>query len=166
MTTPTRLQGDLTVVGNLSASTMTMPAGSVTNAAIIASAGIAASKLQHQFEVVYAQVATVAAANEQKVVHVVRGVTATLLDFAAGAVTAYGAASSCVFDLLKNGTTILTGTITLDNTTAAYVLKSPAGYTSTALVVGDVLTVKVSGDTGANHALGLFARVSLLEDAA
>jgi hypothetical protein len=165
MASPDIIRNDVVFTGNIAPATITQPPGSITDASIAAAAKVQASKLQHQFEALYAQVSTVNAAAERKVLHVVRGATGTLLDFGAGSVTAAQAGSSCVVDLLKNGTTILSATNTLDNGKANFALVSPAGYSSTALVVGDVLEVEVKTVVGANPPKGVFARLAHVEDA-
>jgi hypothetical protein len=165
MASPTVFRGDVVVSGNVSAGTETIPLGAVGDPQVAVGARIQASKLQHQFEPVYSQTSTVNAAADRKVLHVVRGATGTLLDFGAGSITAAQAGSSCVVDLLKNGTTILTATVTLDNAKANFGVISPAGYTSTSLVVGDVLEVQVKTIVGGNPPVGVFARLALVEDA-
>ena len=135
------------------------------NAAVQAAAGINASKLEHQYQPVVSQALGVDAASEARVIHVVKGATADVVAFRAGAVTPAGATTTVTVDLKKNGTTILSGVITLDNSQAAYELESAAGFTSTDLVTGDVLTVHFAL-TGSNEPQGCFAQLIVREDAA
>lgn len=163
----TIIQGDVYVNGNLAGKTQTLPANSVGNAQVASLAGIAASKLQHQYDPVYRQESTAAAAVGRQVLHVVYGATAQILAFRVGAVAAATGNATATIDLKKNGASILTATITLDSTTAAYVLKTPAGFTSTALVAGDVLEAHVTAVNAGTGVLaaGLFAQLLLAEDA-
>jgi hypothetical protein len=157
---------DLYLGGNFSCKQFTPPSGCITDAAILGAAGVQASKLQHQHQQRYAQNSTTTGAADQQVLHVVRGATATILELKVGAITAAVGAATATFDLLKNGTTILTATAVLGSGTANFATISPAGYTSTSLVTGDVLELKVTVAAGGGTiAKGLFALLSLREDA-
>ena len=167
MPNPTTFYTDVSVIGQLRATGFSPPPSSVGDPALVGGPGayVQAAKLQQRFEDVYAQASTASAAADQRVVRVVRGATAALLDFGVGAVTGAGAASNAVVDLLKNGASVLTAAVTLDNTTAPYALKSGA-LSVTACAAGDVLEVRVTSVSGANLAKGLFARLALNEDPA
>ena len=159
--------GNLYVNGNLASKTFTPASGSIKNSSIEASAGIAASKLQHRFRVGHAQVHGSNASAERRVCHVVRGATATINSMRAGNVVAATGDSTVTIDLKKNGSTILSATIQLDTGNAAYALEAPSGFTSTALVQGDVLEIvqTVSAGTG-TLPQGVFTVVEIDEDAA
>lgn len=161
------IESDVYVNGSLYAKTFTMPSGVVVNDSVSATAAIAASKLQHQHQITtpLTDHATDAAV-VRKVLHRVKGATATLVEFGVGATVAAGSATTVTVDLLKNGSSILSATISLDIATSAFTLKTPSGYTSTALVAGDVLEVNVSAVTGANEPKGLFTALTIREDAA
>jgi hypothetical protein len=162
-----RLETDLHIAGRLSAQSFSPPASSITSAAIAtpSGTGIEASKLQHQhqhIETLVVHGATPAAI--RKTIHVVVGATATLVQFQAGPITAISSGTVTI-DLLKNGTTILSATISLTSVTGtAYAKVSPSGYTSTALVVDDVLEVNqtVSAPVGGG---GLWCQLTIREDA-
>lgn len=161
------VEGDLLVRGALVAQSLPIPANAVTDASIQAGAGVQYTKVQQQRSKVLAlSDHTVDAAVTRKVIHRVRGATGTLLKFGVGATQAAGASSSATVDLKKNGSTVLTATITLDNTTSGYTLKEAAGFTSAALVTGDVLEVDVTAVSGANKPKGLFAFLETKEDPA
>lgn len=163
------LQGDYYINGNLATKTFTPPSGSIENSHIEAAAGIDASKLEHRFRVGHAQAHGSAAAAERRVIHVVRGATATINSMRAGVVVIAVGDSTVSVNLYKNGSSILTGgtPITLSSADAAFALDSPGGFTSTALVQGDVLEVvqTVSAGTG-TLPQGVFSVVELDEDAA
>lgn len=159
-------QGDYLVTGALVANSVNSRTGSITDAMIAALAGLQASKLQHQYEPEYAQTFASNATVERKVVHVVRGASATLVEFQVGASTAAIGAATATIDLLKNGSTMLTAAVSLTSATAAFALLAGT-LASTALVAGDVLEVNVSAAVagGGTLAKGLFAEFTIREDA-
>ena len=132
--------GDVQIAGTLTPAAINMPNGSVKAAAISGGPGqyLSAAYQGQQYQKEYKQVSTANAATDQQVIHVVRGATAVIQDFAVGAIQACTGTGNAVFDLLKNGASILTGTITLGSGTAAYALLSGT-LASTSLVAGDVL---------------------------
>ena len=137
--------GDLYVTGSLVANAMNLPASAIGDTQVQTAANLSASKLEHQHQetVVLCDHATAAAAKRVQM-HRVYGATATLIKFGVVASAAAVGDSTITVTLKKNGTSILTASITLDSGTAAFVLKEPAGYTSTALVVGDVLEAEIT----------------------
>lgn len=158
-------QGDLFVNGTFYASTMVLASSSVTDTTVQAAANIAASKLEHQYEITYAQESATDAAAGAWAVHVVKGTTGAIVDFRVGVVVAAAVAGNVIIDLLKNGSSILSSTITLDSGDAAYSLTQPAGYSSTALAAGDVLEVKIVS-AAATKPKGVFAQLVVTEKAA
>lgn len=158
---------DIYVAGNISSKTWTPPAASVTDAAIVGAAGVQASKLQHQYEDTYVNTnAATTAASEQKVLRVICGLTGILTDFKAGCVVVCAGAATITVDLWKNGSTILTAVITLNNTQSARQLVTAAGFTSNTVAVGDVLEVNVVATAGGGTiGKGCFARLNMREDA-
>lgn len=141
------IDGPLRVRGRVTPEFLDVPAETITNQAVSSSAAIAATKLQHEHHRTYAQESGTAAADETRVVHVVRGATATLVGVAAGAVgPAIGDATVSV-DLKKNGVSMLTAPIELSSSQSAYELVAGA-FASGALVQGDVLEVEITGTAG------------------
>jgi hypothetical protein len=163
----TILDGDVNVLGTLSPRTFTLPINSVTDTSVVAGAALSASKLQHQHQkvAVLCDHATNAAVKRVQI-HKVYGTTGTILQFGVVASVAAGAATTITVDLKKNGSSILSATITLDNGTAAYALKQPAGFTSTSLVVTDILEADITAVSGANLPKGVSCHLVLREDAA
>ena len=70
---PSIFDDDLTVRGTLTASTISLGAGDVTNAAVSATADIAATKVRHQFPITYATDTGSAVAAAERVLHIARG---------------------------------------------------------------------------------------------
>ena len=159
------LPNNLHVQGVLSSKTYTPVAGSITDAAIVAAAGIAASKQEHRFSKGYAQESATACADEIRVVHAVHGATGLIVAFEAGLVVPPDTTDTVAIDLLVNGASVLTAPIALTSATAA---RTPVvgAIATAALAVGDVVEIKFDVTVVAGtHALGVFANVLLNEDA-
>jgi len=140
-------------------------AGCVKKETIEESAGVEATKLEHQHRCIYAQEsATTAAAALDEVIHVVKGANGTLKTFAAGNVVANIGAATITVDLHKNGVSILDAAIVLDNTDLTYIPR--AGVIDTeAVVADDVLEVVVTAaDGGGTIGKGVFAYLDIHED--
>jgi len=98
--------------------------------------------------------------------HVFRA-SGTILSIAAGSIVANVGDSEVTFDLKKNGTTVLTGVITLTSTHTAYEIVAGV-LSATSADAGDVLTLVVTATdgVGSGHALatGCFAELRVNED--
>jgi hypothetical protein len=159
-----RVQGSLSVTGRLTASQFDLPADSVNNAHVVATAAIAATKLQHRNPHRYSQPNTAATA-ETRVLHRCYGLTGTVVAVHAGSIVAAIGAATVTVDIKKNGTTILSAVITLDNANSAYV--GEAGTLSvTSLAQGDVLTAVLTATAGGGTLpTGVYVEVIVDEDA-
>jgi len=164
MGTPLNIPTDVVISGTLYAQNMVIPAASVGNSQIPAAAAIDASKVMHQHRAVYTQgSSSTTAAADTKVIFTVYGTSGTIIAFRAGAVVPNVGAATCTVDLRKNGTTVLSAVITLNNTQTARQLVSGA-VTTTAVASGDVLEVVVTATAGGGTlAQGLFASVTVNE---
>lgn len=162
----TPLASDLHVVGNLSAQTFTPPSGSITNASVVALAGIAASKLQKRTYAQYAQLHGTAATTVRIVIHRVKGATGTINSFKClTSVLNIGAATISV-QLKKNGSNILSSATVLDTGNTAFIAEDAAGFTSSALVAGDVLEVDITATAGGGTlGQGFYCVAEIDEDA-
>lgn len=163
---PNRIEGNVHIDGQLSCKTLNIPSGTVNDDDVAADAAIAASKLGHQFQLTYGQPNT-AATTETRVVHVVHGAAGEIRAFEAGSIAVAVGDSTVTLDLQKNGTTVLTGVITLDSGNTARVTEAgtidPAQDT---LADGDVLEIVITATVGTGTLpTGLFASVKLREDA-
>jgi hypothetical protein len=158
-----RLNDSLHVAGTLSSDTLVIPAGTLVNAGVSSIAAIGAEKLDHQHQRVYAQNGTAASATQ--VIHYTVGTTGTVYEFKAGSVTACTGAATITVDLRKNGTTMLTAVITLDNANTAYIAEAGT-LSATAVVAGDVLTVVIVATAGGGTlGTGLFVHCKIREKA-
>lgn len=157
------INNDLYVNGKFAAKEMTLPSNVVANANVVAAADIDAVKLEHQYEKVLNQNGTAVA--DTRAIHLVYGATGSVVAFKAGSVVACTGNATITVDLKKNGTTMLSAVITLDNANTAYVAEAGT-LAGTVLVAGDVLTVVVAVNAGTGAlGTGLFAEVVLREDA-
>ncbi len=136
---------DVIIGGTLSGEVIVPSDGTVTGDSVSAVDGdqIPASKLRHANCHRYAQDSTTAATVERRVLHRMQG-AGTLLGFQVGNVVAATGTGNAVLDLLKNGSSILTGTLTIDSTTTAYTVVVSGTFSSAALVTGDILELKVT----------------------
>lgn len=142
-----KVDGDLYVSGNLRVDSLTLPYNCVGDQQISASAGlIAYNKTQKQRACKYSQKYGTAVASERNGIHIGLGSGTITGFFAALAVPCAGAATVTV-DLLKNGTTVLSGVITFNSGVAAFASAigtiSSASYAS-----GDVYEVSVTATAG------------------
>jgi hypothetical protein len=166
VSTPIVLPTDLQILGTLTANLLNVPLGSITDTQVIASANIAATKLQKQFQENYSNTdSATSAASEQRVLHTVKGSTGTVNEFAAGAVVVLVAPATCTIDLLKNGSSILTAAVALAAGDTPRVVKFGT-FSSTSVVAGDVLEVKVTATAGGGTLpKGVFVRLTVTENA-
>lgn len=141
----------------------TLPDNAVSNAKVVAGAEIDAAKLmhQHQKEKVLSNHATSVVA--QRVgIHKAVGV-GTIVDFRADVTVAAGAGGVATIDLLKNGVSVLSAPITINDTIATYTAVvaaiASAGYT-----YGDRFDVEVAGIVGTT-AKGVVAYLTTREKA-
>ncbi len=166
MSVPTRIEGDLYVNGSLAAKTFTAPASCIGNAQVQASAGIAATKLEHQHRKAFAQESAATATDQQHVVHVADA-AGTITRFEAGVVVPPSTGGSdnrtVSFDLLVNGTTVLSAVIVIDKSNTARQAET-ATISTPDLDAGDVVEIKIDeGGAVGTQAKGAFAQVTINE---
>lgn len=125
--------------------------------------------LTYEHRVTYSQEATANSAAGIFSVYTARG-GATVVGMVASFVTAPNTVEgsngrTVTFDLLKNGTTILSATVKLNSTNTPFVAM-PVTLSSAALIAGDDLSVKVTiaGSAG-TYPLGIKACVTVREQA-
>jgi hypothetical protein len=164
------INNDLRVNGDLSARTMTLPAGSVGNTQVQAAAKVAASKLEGEFNLAHSQAGTVAAATQY--LRIIRGAAATLVAVEASVTEAVATGADRTVTVQVERSTgggafasVLTAAIVFNN--ASTLRAVVAGVLSTtALADNDIIrvTVAVAGAAGA-QATGLLVCITLREDA-
>jgi hypothetical protein len=154
---------DLYIDGAFSARTMSLANGSVTDATVAAGANISPAKLQRRLQRGYAQESATIAAAESRVIHTVFGTDGTVQQIDIGCVVPAVGDSTATVNVKKNGVSILSAAITLNNANAARVSAHPT-ISDTALAVGDVLevTITISAGTG-TLPKGVYCQVTLDE---
>lgn len=140
------IQGNVHVNGALSASQTVPSNGSVTDGAVASNANIDADKLEHRHVRSIQQERDTTAATREDFVHCALA-NGTLRVFRAAAHTVAVGAATVVFDLLKNGATVLSAPITLNSSSAA---NDPAEATiaSASYTAGDVFVLTVTATAG------------------
>jgi len=159
-----RIEGDIFVAGDLSASSMGVPELTIVDAMVATGAAIGAAKLVHQYEKNSQQESGTTATDETYVNHVAYG-AGTLQSFKVGAVTACVGAATCDIDLLKNGVTVLNAAAQLTSSITAFELVTGVIGTA-AYVAGDVFEVDIDTTAGGGtEAVGVFANAVYREAA-
>lgn len=139
---------DFHIGGNvIIAGSFALPDGSITDSKIQAGANLSAVNLEHQYEPVIELSNHATSVVAQRVPAFKAKSVGSVIGFSVDCSVPPAAAGSCTIDLKKNGASILTAPITLNDTAVANT--SVAGVISSApLVAGDRLDVEVAGVTG------------------
>lgn len=138
--------GDRYWTGQQQFANLIAPANCVGSNNFNGSDPLTTAKQYHRFRVGFAQAHGTAATNERRAVHIAAA-AGTIESFKAGPVVAASGDSTVAVDLRKNGTTVLSAVITIDNGKAAYSLT--AGTLSvTTYAAGDVLEQVVTSTPG------------------
>lgn len=157
MAGPIIVDGDLRIKGELIPDSMSIPPNTVGDAQVVSTSPIQASKLYHRIQELVTQVHGTATVARREVIYVAKA-EGNIADFFAGVVVANIGAATITVDLLKNGTTILTDTIVLDNSQAAYEIVANEGVTDDSYIAEDVFEVVVTATAGGGTlGQGLFA---------
>lgn len=147
--------GDLRVTGTLTAGSMSVPASSVGDTQVTAAADVAATKLRHLHCVdlaVFDHGTDVTGTTRRGIYRAMSA--CTVQAFEVYVTVAAGAATTVTVNLLKNGTTMLTGVVTVDSTLTAHTMLAGT-LASSALVADDILEVEVILTAGTNEPRGL-----------
>lgn len=148
MSSPTVFQGDMIVRGRFQADAFTPPDDSIGGGAINAADPIPVEKVEHQYVKTVGQVTgTAATTNAGEVIHVANGPGTIVRAFARVMVAAAGAAT-VAFDVKKNGVSILSGAMTIDNTIVAFTGNVEAAFTALDYNADDVFSVSWTATAG------------------
>jgi len=172
MSTPTKIEGDLFVNGELRSKSQVVPDGSIDNAAIAALAGLAATKLEHQHALIYSQAAGSDIVAATVPIKIIRGLSGLVVDVEVVAQTApVGGDLAFTVDVLKateaspSPDSILQSIITVDATNADYeIVQGTVDNGDMSDGETMMVAVAVSGSTG-SQGQGLVVTVTLREDA-
>ena len=156
--------GDLVVRGTLKASAFQPPNGSIGNNQVGSADPIDASKLKHQYLARLVQPSGSSATAVTQAVHHAHA-AGSVVGVEVGAVVAATGADTVTVDVKKNGTTVLSGVVTLDSSTAAYAAVLGA-VAVTAYAAGDTFTAVVTpAHSTGTLPQGLFVSLVLREGA-
>lgn len=142
------IDGDLTVRGTLAPTALNAPAGCIGDTQASGSSPLGVTKTTHRHVRTLAQVHGSAASAERRAVHRAHA-AGTVAAVRVGVVVACIGDSTITVDVQKNGTTILSAPVVIDNANAAYAVE--AGSVSVAAYVADdvfEVLVTVSAGTG------------------
>ena len=156
------IYGDTHIIGRLSAVSMAVPADSVGSDSVDADDPIQSEKLEHQYTLTHRQPGNVAAITADKI-HIARG-AGTIESVQILTHTAPAAANSYTVNVKKNGTTILSSPVTVDNSTAANDVID-ATLSVTTFVAGDYFEVAIVSAAGTSWGTGLIVQVIIRENA-
>jgi hypothetical protein len=158
------LNGNTHIDGTLTCKAFTPPANCITKTSIPVGAGIEYTKTEHLHRAVYSQPNTAATSETKAIAHVV-GATGTLLNFLAGSIAPCSGAATITIDLKKNGSSVLSAVITLDNANTARVAEAGT-ITTTGVAAGDLLEIVITATAGGGTlGTGLYVVLNWKEDA-
>lgn len=153
--------GDVIIRGSVVANTNIPSDNSITTAKIAAAANLNADKLEQRLHKTYSQPNT-AATSETRGVFVARK-TGIINELAVGSIAIAVGAATVTCDLRKNGTTILTGVVTLNSSSVARVVQT-AGFSGVLnqFVAGDFFEiVLVATAGGGTLPTGVFVQLEI-----
>lgn len=158
----TIIEGDVLVRGAFIPESFTAPAQSVSSDSIKTGANLDADKMESRIFSSHAQPNT-AATTETRSLFVARR-AGTVKSVVAGSIAAAIGDSTVTVDVKKNGTTILSAVITLDNANTARVGESGTVNVS-AFVAGDWFEVVITATVGSGTLpTGVFVSMELDQD--
>ncbi len=144
------LEGGLVVKGDLivtAGGQIGLPAGSVGDTQVTATSPLGVDKTTHQINKTYSQAhGAVVADDTGSLIHIAGNTGVVQSVKVAVRVIPIGAATVTV-DLKKNGTTVLTGVVTIDNANVAYTAEGGV-ITTPGYVAGDFFEVVVDATAG------------------
>ncbi len=150
---------DLHVNGRISADYMTLPPGAVVNASLPGTEQLDATKLRHYHYATYEQESGTTTTTGEHTIHVAR-FAGNLLQFVVGNVVACIGAATITVDVFKNGATVLSSLITLDNTNTARIVETATiDPAKLAYVAGDWFEIQITATAGGGTlGKGFFAK--------
>lgn len=144
MAAPTTIPGDCVIGGTLYVGSFVPSAGSVRDAGVASDAAIAASKLIHQHMRTTSQAGS--AVDETRVLHNANG-AGTIVGVRVSCATIPVGDATTTIDVKLNGTTILTGVVTLNSSSVLYTQQSGT-LATTSYTAGQVFTSVIDAIIG------------------
>ncbi|HUW30714.1 MAG TPA: hypothetical protein VM223_03815 [Planctomycetota bacterium] len=140
------IQGDYRYIGTLSMQTLSIPAGTILDAAVNANADIGVAKVRHLHSMTYG--ANGSAASVTIPIHCSYA-AGTIKAVKAGSIVACIGDSTVTVDVKKNGTSVLTGVITLDSDNTARIAEDGTLDTGqVTLAADDLLEIVIVATVG------------------
>lgn len=152
MGVPNQFRNGLNVQGGFACDAFNPPTGCVTDASIAAGVVgsqpnlIQTSKIWQQYSKNWSQAGT--AVTERRVIHVSYGTAGQVLALWIGCVGVPAGAATVTVNLYKNGTSILTGVVTLNSATVAYALTAASFGAGVTYATNDVFEIVVTATAG------------------
>lgn len=167
MSDSTTFQGNLIIGGTLKvAGGIVFAVNSLNGTAINPASPVPTASQTHQHTSEYSEPnATTHAAIGDKVLHACRG-NGTIKELAVGTIGLCTGTAAITIDLKKNGTTVLTGVLTLNSSNTAKLAVAASLGASLTFVSGDVLEIVTTASAGSGAVgTGFFCRLTVDEDA-
>ena len=141
-----------------------MPPGCIGDRQITPSSPIKVEKLQHRYTIVTSQPQGAPATTERRAVYRARA-PGVVSSFFAGVTVVNVGTATLTYDLLRNGTSMLTAPLVLGSTVVAYNSVSGSLVASPVFAAGDVFEVvqTASAGTGGTIGQGPFSSFSAVE---
>lgn len=161
-----QIDGDIRIVGTLVPDDIVLPDSCVTSGKVEAAANISADKLESRIYVSHAQANSAATAETRSLFVAIRdGIVNSVK---AGSIAAAIGDSTTTIDVKKNGTSILSSTITLNNSnTARTAVSGTINGAQDDLVAGDWLEVVITISAGTGTLpTGVFVQLEIDQDGA
>lgn len=164
------INGDLVVNGKVNCTQILPSQACITNAMVASPSSPAnavdTTKLRHRTIITlpFNGNSTASAATVIIPAHYVHGTAGSIVAYGVGSVTKATSDATAVYDLLKNGSSILSGTIQLDSGNTNRVIEAAPGFSSTTLAAGDCLEAKCTSATAGSGAVPVGAFFQLIID--
>lgn len=151
------INNDLAVQGHFSCKSMTAPAGSVNNGAVVSDTAIEQTKLEHRDPrwTDFGKHKTQSPVTEERIVLVAKR-AGTLESFTC-LLNVCGTTGDCDFDLKVNGVSVLSAVVNIDNADTDAAPKTGT-ISSSALAANDVVTISVTNNSS-NDGTGPYAEL-------
>lgn len=158
MSAPSVIQGNMHVVGQLSASTMALPASAVSNNNVANQAGIDATKVIHQH---HRNLQRSVPVGEEATVHLAYA-QGEIIQFSVQCRTAPASGKSYKVDLEVNGVSVLTAPITITNATTP-LARQAATLATPDYAAEDVFSILITDVAGGTLGTDLLCDLILRE---
>jgi hypothetical protein len=141
-----------------------LPASTLANESWNPSSPLAATNQQHQYAEVHGQAHGSSASAERRVLFIAHA-AGTLVAFKVTQVVAATGDSTATVNLLKNGTTVLSASVVINNSRAAFAVQT-ATIAAAAYAAGDVFEIQITVSAGSGTLPQGVSALAVLREAA